>query len=558
MTEGSTTATAAIDHPGVRDDSRLTPELAQHYADTGNWEPITLRSLLTDAAKEFPDRLAAVDRSAGAQTTESLTYAQLEDRSSRFAFGLHDLGIRAGDSVAVMLPNRIDFAALIFAINQLGAIYTGIPVAYGEREVEVILRRSGASVIVVAERFGSSSPIALVRKLRAGLPSLRHIVVSGSSPLKEGERTLTSLLQASPVNLPEVDPRTLCHVGFTSGTTGEPKGVMNTHQTLYAVLRNWVAHVRREALGDPLVNLVVSPIGHHTGFLWGVLLTTYLRGTAIYLDRWNPDRAADVVREQGATIMFGAPTFVQDLMLTNLANDPRCTLRTVIITGSPVPRTLPTVAGDAFSSYICPAWGMTELGIGISCASHLPDAVQVTDGVMVPGSELRVVDPEGGKPLHAGATGALQIRGPGLFLGYMQRPDATAEAIDKDGWFNTGDNARLTSEGYVILEGRTKDIVIRGGENIPVVVVESLLFEHPKILEASVVGLPDPRFGERACAVVVPIGDTVPTLNELCQYLLEQGLSKHFLPERLEVVSSLPKTPSGKIRKTELRTTYTQ
>lgn len=557
MTERSTTATAAIDHPVVREDSRLTPELAQQYVDTGGWESITLCSMLTAAAKEFPNRVAAVDQSVGGQTTEKLTYAQLADRSSRFAFGLHDLGVRAGDSVAVMLPNCIDFAALIFAINQLGAIYTGIPVGYGKLEVEVILRRTGAGVIVAVESFGSSSPISLVRKLRPSLPSLRHVVVSGPSPLAEGERTLTSLLEASPVDLPDVDPRALCHVGFTSGTTGEPKGVMNTHQTLYAVLRNWVAHVRLETLGEPFVNLVASPIGHHTGFLWGVLLTTYLRGTAIYLDRWNPDRAADIVREEGVTTMFGAPTFLQDLLLTNLAYDSRCTLRTVILAGSPVPRTLPAVAGAAFGCYICPAWGMTELGIGISCASYLPDSVQTTDGVVVPGSEMRVVGLDGKRALLAGATGLLEIRGPGLFLGYLQRPDATAEAINADGWFNTGDTARLTAEGYVILEGRTKDIVIRGGENIPVVVVESLLFQHPQILEASVVGLPDPRFGERACAVVVPSGDIVPTLEELCMYLLEQGLSKHFLPERLEVVSSLPKTPSGKIRKAELRNLYT-
>ncbi|MBE3073406.1 MAG: AMP-binding protein, partial [Actinobacteria bacterium] len=476
---------------------------------------------------------------------------------SRFAFGLHDLGVRAGDSVAVMLPNCIDFAALIFAINQLGAIYTGIPVGYGELEVEVILRRTGAAVIVAVESFGSSSPIALVRKLRLGLPTLRHVVVSGPSPLSEGELTLASLLDAPPVTIPDVDPSALCHVGFTSGTTGEPKGVMNTHQTLYAVLRNWVAHVRLETLGEPFVNLVASPIGHHTGFLWGVLLTTYVRGTAIYLDRWNPDRAADIVREEGVTTMFGAPTFLQDLLLTNLAYDSRCTLRTVILAGSPVPRTLPAVAGAAFGCYVCPAWGMTELGIGISCASYLPDSVQTTDGVVVPGSEMRVVGLDGKGALLAGSTGLLEIRGPGLFLGYLQRPDATAEAINADGWFNTGDTARLTAEGYVILEGRTKDIVIRGGENIPVVVVESLLFQHPQILEASVVGLPDPRFGERACAVVVLSGDTVPTLDELCLYLLEQGLSKHFLPERLEVVSSLPKTPSGKIRKAQLRKLYT-
>jgi cyclohexanecarboxylate-CoA ligase len=455
-----------------------------------------------------------------------------------------------------MLPNQVDFAALIFAIAEVGAVYTGIPVAYGEREIEVILRRTGAGVVIVAERFGSSSPLALVRGLRAGLPQLRTLVVAGAAadPSAE-EQPLSVLLDAPDVQFEEADPRALCHVGFTSGTTGEPKGVMNTHQTLTAVLRNWVAHQGRESLGEPVVNLVASPVGHHTGFLWGVLLTTFLRGRAVYLDRWNPAQAADVIREEGVTTMFAAPTFQQDLLLTDLANDPRCTLRTVVITGAPVPRTLPSIGGEAFGAYVCPAWGMTELGIGISCTRTLPAEVQSTDGVPVPGTEVRVTGSDG-QPVPAGATGALQVRGPGLFLGYLQRADATSEAIGADGWFSTGDTARITEEGYVILEGRTKDIVIRGGENIPVVAVESLLFQHPDILEASIVGLPDPRLGERACVVVVPKGDATFTLDEICGYLLEQGLSKHFLPERLELVTELPKTPSGKIRKVELREQY--
>ncbi|MGY1605126.1 AMP-binding protein [Geodermatophilus sp. SYSU D00815] len=554
------TATALVapagPHPGIRPDSRLTAELAQQYVDSGAWTTTTLRSLLTDAAAERPDAVAAVDRSSALDAPVSLTYAELDRLAHRYACGLRALGVGAGDSVAVMLPNQVDFAALIFAIAEVGAVYSGIPVAYGEREIEVILRRTGARVAVVAERFGSSSPLALVRGLRPGLPALQHVVVAGGSPdPAAGERPLGELREAPEAEFDEVDARTLCHVGFTSGTTGEPKGVMNTHQTLTAVLRNWVAHQGREALGEPFVNLVASPVGHHTGFLWGVLLTTFLRGRAVYLDRWNPAHAADVVREEGVTTVFGAPTFIQDLLLTDLAHDPRCTLRTVIVTGAPVPRTLPAVAGEAFGAYICPAWGMTELGIGISCARSLPAEAQATDGVAVRGTELRIVG-EDGEPLPAGGTGSLQIRGPGLFLGYLQRPDATAEAIGADGWFSTGDTARITEEGYVVLEGRTKDIIIRGGENIPVVAVESLLFQHPDVLEASVVGLPDPRLGERACAVVVPRGDAAPSLEEICDYLLEQGLSKHFLPERLELVPQLPKTPSGKIRKVELRSQY--
>ncbi len=549
-------APAAGAHPGIRPDSRLTAELARDYEQSGAWAAEPLRALLTAAAAEHPDRVAAIDRTSGAPGARRTTYAELDDRTSRYARGLHALGVRAGDFVVVMLPNSTDFAAFIFAINELGAVYSGIPVAYGEREVEVILRRTGAAVVVVAERFGSNSPRALVEGLRGGLPSVRHVVVAGgpagAGPDGNGVRPLSSLLDAPKVELPAPDPRALCHVGFTSGTTGEPKGVMNTHQTLSAVLRNWVAHVCRETLGEPMVNLIASPVGHHTGFLWGVLLTTYLRGTAVYLDRWVPEQAVAVVREEGITTMFSAPTFLQDLVLTELAHDEHCSLRTVVLAGAPVPRTLPTVAGELFGCYVCPAWGMTELGIGISCAPALPAAAQATDGVPVPGTDVSVVDTVGDE-VPPGVIGALRIRGPGLFLGYLDLPEATAREIDADGWFTTGDTARGTEEGYILLEGRTKDIVIRGGENIPVTVVESLLFQHPQIVEASVIGIPDVRLGERACAVVVPQGTAAPTLAEVCDFLLAQGLSKHFLPERLELVDSLPKTPSGKIRKVELR-----
>jgi cyclohexanecarboxylate-CoA ligase len=195
---------------------------------------------------------------------------------------------------------------------------------------------------------------------------------------------------------------------------------------------------------------------------------------------------------------------------------------------------------------------MTEFGIGISCAPHLPAAAQLTDGVPVPGCEARVVTPDG-RAGGAGETGGLQIRGPGLFLGYIGRPDATAEAIDAEGWFATGDVAQLGADGTITLQGRTKDIVIRGGENIPVVEVESLLFEHPGVVAAAVVGVPDERLGERACAVVVPAPGAHPDLDELCAYLSDRGLSKHFLPERLELVPQLPMTASGKVRKVELR-----
>ncbi|HYH31736.1 MAG TPA: AMP-binding protein [Pseudonocardia sp.] len=545
------------DHPGLRPDSRLTPELIAEYTATGLWVDEPLRVLLSDAAQRHPDRVAAVGHREGASEPQRLTYAELDRRVHQLACGLAALGVGPGDAVAVMLPNWVEFAALIFAINEVGAVYTGIPPAYGERELRVILRRSGARVLVVPGDFRGGGQLDLARRLRPELDALEHVVVVGGPAAPAGgELPFDTLLDAPDRGFPPVDPAALCHVGFTSGTTGEPKGVMNTSQTLSAVMRNWTAHVGAEHLGDPMVNLIASPVGHHTGFLWGVLLTTYQAGTGVYLDRWEPERAAGVIAAEGVTALFGAPTFLQDLLRTSLADRPDGPLRIAVLAGAPVPRSLPEVAGAAFGCDVCPAWGMTEFGIGISCAPHLPAAVQLTDGVPVAGCEARVLTADG-RAGGAGESGELQIRGAGLFLGYLGRPDATAEAIDADGWFTTGDVAQRGADGSIVLQGRTKDIVIRGGENIPVVDVESLLFEHPDVVAAAVVGVPDERLGERACAVVVPAPGARPTLDALCTYLSDRGLSKHFLPERLELVTQLPMTASGKVRKVELRARLT-
>jgi cyclohexanecarboxylate-CoA ligase len=547
---------AATGHPGVRPDSWLTEPVAGRYTADGSWTAQPLRSLLTSAVQRHPDRLAAVSVSKD-QAAIRLTFAELDQRVHRLAGGLASLGVQPGDSVVLMLPNTAEFAALIWAVNELGAVYTGIPVAYGEREVEHILRRTAARTCVIPDGFRGADHLGMMRRLRGRLETLRDIVVvNPARALHPGEHDLAGLLAASDRPIPAPDARALCHVGFTSGTTGEPKGVMNTSQTLTAVLRNFVAHVGRDSFGPSVVNLVASPVGHHTGFLWGVLFGAYLDATCVYLDRWDPAHAAAVIEEFGVTTMFGAPTFVQDLLHTDLAGR-EGPLRLAVVAGAPVPRTLPADASTAFGAFVCPAWGMTEWGIGIACAPSMTREALLTDGLPVGNCEVRVVD-HSGQPAPADVEGRLQIRGPGLFLGYLGRPDATREAVDADGWFDTGDNARFLSSGYLELRGRSKDIVIRGGENIPVVEVESLLFAHPDIQDVAVIGIPDPRLGERACAVVVPVPGAQVSLAELCRYLLDRGMSKHFLPERLTLVDALPKTASGKIRKVELRSHYAQ
>ena len=232
-------------------------------------------------------------------------------------------------------------------------------------------------------------------------------------------------------------------------------------------------------------------------------------------------------------------------------------LRLITIAGAPIPRGLVSRAREQLGCFICPAWGMTEWGIGIAAAPQLPsERLDATDGVPVPGCDIRVVGPEG-KRVDPEVEGDLQMKGPGLFVGYYERPDATGESFT-DGWFQTGDRAVAHADGFMSLTGRSKDLIIRGGENIPVVSVESLLYEHPSVVDVAIVGVPDERLGERACAVVVLKEGATLDLSAACSFLLGRGLSKHFLPERLEVVASLPKTPSGKIRKVELRASLTE
>jgi cyclohexanecarboxylate-CoA ligase len=468
-------------HAGLRPDSRLTPELIRAYTERGEWTGQPLRSLLTRAASRHGTRLAAVSASADpAVPAVRLSYAELDDAVHRLAAGLRAIGIGPGDSVAVMLPNQAEFAMAIWAILEIGAVYTGIPVSYGERETRLILRRAGSRCAVIPARFRGVRHLDMFRTLRESLPSLRTVVVTGGEArLGAGELPWESLLTAGQPHVtgPDVKPDDLAHVGFTSGTTGEPKGVMNSHQTLLAVLHRFVDHVGTERFGDPMVNLVCSPVGHHTGFLWGVLASAYLNGTAVYLDRWEAGRAGQLIQEFGVTAMFGAPTFLQDLLGQRSLHGRLPTLRTAVVAGAPVPRGLVDQADRAFGTWICPAWGMTEYGIGIACRPGGDERFARTDGIAVAGCEARIVD-AAATPVPPDTTGRLQIRGAGLFLGYLGRPDAMRESFSGD-WFDTGDLARADAAGFIVIGGRTKDIIIRGGENIPVTEVESLLFDHP-------------------------------------------------------------------------------
>ncbi|MCU1636474.1 MAG: cyclohexanecarboxylate--CoA ligase [Cryobacterium sp.] len=531
----------------------LSDEQAKRWRAEGLWENRTLRSLLTEAAQKHPDRTALVGYSDDGDSRR-MNYRELDVAAHHVSASLDSLGVGQGDGVVVMLPNWVDYAAFVFGINELGAVYAGVPVAYGRQQALAILRRSKARVLIIPRSYRRSEHLKLSRELREDLPSLEHVIVvdKDGSDLLHGERLWSSFDGVPAKELPAPDPANICYLGFTSGTTGEPKGAMHSHETLLYSVRQQANHIGQRAFGDPAIHLVASPIGHHTGFVWGVMLTTLLAGTGVYVDRWNAQMGVNVIRREGVTCFFGAPTFLQDMMRTNLANDPECPLECLVIAGSPVPRNLPVQAGKALGAYVAPAWGMTECSIVSSCTPNEPDTILRTDGSVFAGSEARIVDQDG-HDVPTGEVGNLIVRGPGVMFGYFNRPDATEESFQDGIWFRTGDTASLDEHGWISLRGRTKDIIIRGGENIPVTEVESLIFDHPDVVQAALVGMPDTRLGERIGVVLVIKEGTDLTLDSLSAYLLERGLSRHYLPEEIIRLDEMPMTPSGKIKKAELR-----
>jgi cyclohexanecarboxylate-CoA ligase len=526
----------------------LTEERIREEARLGYWRNETLTGYLDRWATRRPDAVALVD------TAGRLTWAQLARAVERVAHGLRAHGVGPGSIVSCQLPNWTEFALVFLAAERLGAVINPIPPTYRASELRFMLGLLGSSALVIPAEFRGFDYPRMASALRAELPRLEHVfVVRGAAgPENTPFARLTGEAwedREGRGGLPGMDPCRVHEVVFTSGTTGEPKGVMHTLNT---VLSTIYPVIERLAFSEREVILMASTLGHQTGYLYGFCLNLLLGSRAVWLDVWNAQAAASLIAAERVTFSMGATPFLRDLTYVEGQHD-LSSLRVFISAGAPIPRPLVRDARARLGCAISAGWGMSENGLVTCNGLEDPDEkVFGSDGLPVAGMELCVVD-EAGRPLPAGAEGDLLVRGPSQFAGYYERPAYTAEAHTPDGWFKTGDRATLDTDGYLAITGRSKDLIIRGGENIPVAEVENLLFAHPKVQGVAIVAMPDPRLAERACAFVVPAPGDPPTLRDLTTYLDGQGIARHKFPERLELVDEFPMTPSGKIQKFRLR-----
>lgn len=514
----------------------------------------TLYESLRRAGQAVPSRRAL----AGLRNAEEwveLDYDELLSDVETVSEHLAALGLRQGDVLCVQLPNWTEAVVYTYAASRLGAVVCPITTIYRQRELAFILERTRCKVVVVPSRYRGFDYASMARELAERLPHLEHVVCVGRTDLNDvvasSDHLRSSL--ASPVPPLAGAADALAVLAFTSGTTGEPKGVMHSSTSMHAAIDSVVGHA---GYGTGLTSLVMSPFGHLTGFTWGILMPLRGMGDVVLLDTWDPERALDLISDYSVSFTMGATPFLSDLL--DVAQGRRGARMPDIFVcgGAPIPPVLVERAVQRHGCRVVAVWGMSEYPVGTATTvDDDPTLASTTDGRPAGSADVRVVDPAGA-PVAVGEEGDLVIRGPGLFKGYFERPDLDEESFTADGYLKTGDRARLLdARGDIRICGRTKDIIIRGGENIPVVEIENVLLAHPAIREIALVPLPHERLGETACACVVlqPGVTAEPTLQDLGEFLGERGVSKHFYPESIRVMAQLPRTPSGKVQKFSLR-----
>ena len=532
----------------------LPPRRAASIAG-GYWHDRTINDDLDACLAACSDKLALTSVRLDTGAVRRFTYRELATLADRIAVGLSRLGVGRNDVVAMQLPNWWQFSLLYLACSRLGAVLNPLMPIFRERELGFMLKHGEAKILVVPKLFRNFDHEGMARGLQSQLPSLKRVVVIDgegaddfdvllTKPEWEKEPDAAKILAA---NRP--GPDDITQLIYTSGTTGEPKGVMHSANTLMA---NIIPYAERLKLGKDDIVLMASPLAHQTGFMYGLMMPIMLRASVILQDVWDPAKATELIRQEGVTFTMASTPFLTDLTrAVSETGKGVPSLKTFLCAGAPIPGPLVEQARSTLGAKIVSAWGMTENGaVTLIKLDDDDNLAFTTDGCALPGAEVRVVDAEG-KPLPPGEIGRLVVRACSNFGGYLKRPQWNG--TDAEGWFDTGDLARIDASGYIRISGRSKDVIIRGGENIPVVEIEALLYKHPAVAQVAIVAYPDGRLGERACAVIVPKAGQTIDFAAMTEFLKLQKLATQYIPERLVVRDAMPATPSGKIQKFRLR-----
>jgi acyl-CoA synthetase (AMP-forming)/AMP-acid ligase II len=530
---------------------RFPDEYRQRWVTSGNWTDKTLHGLFDESVAEGPDDVAltTVDR--------QYTFGEFKEHSDALAAGLLGCGVKPGDLVSVQLPNWPEMCFLQIALSRIGAVIQPLHLVFREREMRSLLEFCGTDHAVVPESFGDYAFGDVMRGIIGDLPQLRTLIIARGEASGEGEFSLDALIEDGRENLDRLagvdpGPDDVFYLNFTSGTEGNPKGFLHTHNTLISLFK--MAATAMKSMEPGMVNLACSPLTHSFGHF-----STYQcalgRIPMVLVGRYRPVDVLKLIETAKVTSISGTPAHMIGILdHPDFEKYDTSSIKSAGVGGA---RSSPELIDRIKEVWGCSSgntYGMGETVLHTRTMGWDPEEKQRnTVGKPMFGAELKIVDAKDrSRELPANEVGEICFRGPTLFVGYHKQPELTAATRDDEGWFYTGDLGFVDEDGYLCFAGRAKEVINRGGSKIYPKEIEDLLSAYERVSDVAVVGWPDDRLGETVCAYVVPRGDAF-TLDELKTYLDAQKVTKYMYPQHLVFMDEFPMTPTGKVRKASLQ-----
>ena len=502
--------------------------------------PANLNDLLLRTVDGYPEKEAFICDDM------RLTYGQSMDRMLRIAAGLKHHNLEGGDRVALLLGNCLEFALCFFAVSMVGGVSVILNTRLESQELDYIINDAGPTILIAHQDFWER-----IEPIRDRLTTVKHMFVVTDEAAPQGAIPYKALLNEGRVGKPlDPDENDLCCLMYTSGTTGLPKGAMITHRN---IVINSVNCQRVEDFQPEDINLIIVPLFHATGLFGQLVLSVYGGGTSVIMREYKTNKALELIEKEAATFTATVPTVLW--MMMNWPDFQKYDLghfRKIMYGGSPSTEVLIRALNKNFpNAKLCEGFGMTEATVVVTLLPPEDTLRKLGSvGLPVPFMDVKVIDGDG-TALAAGEVGELCIKGPTICAGYWNKEEATKEAF-RDGWLHTGDLAGIDEEGFIYIKGRKKEMIIRGGENVYCVEVEDVLYSHPKVLEAALVGVPDDVFGEEGKAVVVLRPGEEASAEDIQEHCRER-LARYKVPKYVVFLDDLPKNPSGKVLKNKLR-----
>ena len=528
-------------------------EEAEKYNKFRWWSGLTFGDILDRAADIHPEKEAFVDRKT------RLTYGEAREKMNKLAIGLMDLGIQPLDRVLVQLPNWNEFVFAYFALQKIGAITVLLIERYRQFEINRLISITGATAWIVASRYKKTNYVPIINDVLKEHPELKNVITVRREGDQQPFTSLESLIEEAElteVNLARLadrrpDPMQVAHMGPTGGTTGDPKIVPRTHNSLI----NGVEYCSKSwEQSNQDINLIAGPISHDLTFSKGFIGSIITLGKVIFLDTTNDKDICETIEQEKITSIIWVPTLAQRMLqYEDLDKHDLSSLKKMHSAGGASHPDLVKDVTEKLKMKFYNGYGATEGMTTITRTTDDLETICTTVGrPTCPYDTYKVIDKDGNE-LPPDTQGELVVKGPGVFTGYYNNPEENKEAFTRDGFFRTGDTAKIDGKGYITLTGRIKEMINRGGESISATEIERLITRHPDVAAVAVIPMSDPLMGERVCAYIQPKTGAQLTFDEIISFLKGQKASVLQLPERVEFIDAIPYTGAQKMDKRSLR-----